>query len=73
MKEKITLVIYAEYDSASLKDIPSGARFFLEIDKYCFRIASLFGKVRNRGGMRVRFRRDVIDEIPDIVPEIPEG
>ena len=67
MKEKITIVIYVEYEPYDSKqDIPSAATQFLGLEKFCYKIAKLFGKVKNRARIRHRMRRELVEEIPDL-------
>ena len=64
MKARLTITIDVEYeDKPEVKsEIPSAQTQYLKMDKLCYKIASISGKVINRGNMRHSFSREIVKD-----------
>ena len=64
MKARLTITIDVEYeDKPEVKsETPSAQTQYLKINKLCYEIASIFGKVINRANMRHSFSREIVYE-----------
>lgn len=63
MKAKLTITVWVEYEKGPVTpEIPDMREQYTQLNKLCYKIAKLFGIVKNKKRLKHSFSREILED-----------